>query len=91
MKAIFLEYAKKGAMTKEELALVLNINTETVRRMAKSGKIPRIPRLRFVRFDPMVMIDVFCGAQESTPARSLTIERHKTGAKTKNGGFRKCL
>lgn len=91
MKEIFLEYAKHGAMTKEELASVLKIKPEAVRRLAKAGKIPKIPGLRFVRFDPLTMISVFCGPPKpDSTARSLTIERHKTGAKT-NGGFRKCL
>lgn len=91
MKEIFLEYAKRGAMTKEELAKVLKVTPEAVRRMAKSGKVPRIPHLRLVRFDPLEMIRVFCEPQgPNKKARSLTIERHKTGAKP-NGGFRKCL
>jgi hypothetical protein len=91
VREIFLQYAKHGAMTKEELASVLKIKPEAVRRLAKAGKIPRIEGLRFVRFDPMAMIEAFC--KEPDPkdkARSLTIERHKTSAKS-NGGFRKCL
>lgn len=87
VKEIFLEYAKKGAMTKEDLAEVLKISPDAVRRMAKSGKIPRIPGLRFHRFDPLKMIDVFCAAKALEPG-SLTIKRHKTCAK---GEFRKCL
>lgn len=89
MKEIFLEYAKTGAMTKEELAGVLKIKPEAVRRMAKEGKIPRIPGIRFVRFDPMEMIRLFCEPQGHRQ-RSLTIERHKAAAKP-NGGYRKCL
>lgn len=89
MKEKFLAYAKTGAMTKEQLAEVLNLKPFAVWRMAKDGKIPRIPGLHFYRFDPLAMIDLFCGAQGDKP-RSLTIERHKTGAKT-SGGYRKCL
>lgn len=88
MKEIFLAYAKTGAITKEQLAEVLKLSPETVRRMAKSGKIPRLPKIWELRFDPMQMIDVFC-APKVDPTSSLTIERHKTGAKP--GGFRKCL
>lgn len=90
MKDLFLEYAKRGAMTKEDVAEVLKISPEVVRRMAKEGRLPRIPHLRFVRFDPLELIRVLCEPQGQTKARSLTIERHKTGAKP-NGGFRKCL
>lgn len=89
MREIFQQYAKSGAMTKEQLAGVLKITPEAVRRMAKEGKIPRIPHMRLVRFDPLKMIEVFCEPQKPK-ARSLTIERHKTAAKT-NGGYRKCL
>lgn len=90
MKEIFLEYAKKGAMTKEELAGVLKISPTYVYAMVRSGKIPRIPGLHYYRFDPMAMIDVFCQPQKVERPSSLTIERHKTGAKP-NGGYRKCL
>jgi len=89
MREIFLTYAKRGTMTKEELAKVLNVSAGTVRRMAADGRIERVPGLRFLRFDPLKMIDVFCAAKAES-ARSLTIERHKTGAKP-NGGYRKCL
>lgn len=90
MKEIFLSYAKMGAMTKEQLADVLKIRPDAVARMARSGKIPRIPGLRLLRFDAIAMMDVFCAAQGPAKSRSLTIERHKTRAKP-NGGFRKCL
>lgn len=88
MKEKFLTYAKDGAMTKEQLAGVLQISPESVRRMAKANKIPRISGLRAVRFDPIAMIAVFCEAPKQ--ASSLTIERHKTTAKTMKG-YRKCL
>lgn len=88
MKEIFLEYAKKGAMTKEELAEVLKVKPSHVGTMARSGKIPKLPHTHLIRFDPMAMIDVFCQPQKTTS--SLTIERHKTRART-NGGYRKCL
>jgi lipoate-protein ligase A len=89
MREIFQHYAKAGSMTKEELAKVLKISPEAVRRKAKAGQIPRIPNLREVRFDPSEMIRVFCEPQKPK-ARSLTIEKPKTAAKT-NGGYRKCL
>ena len=92
MREIFLEYAKKGAMTTEELAAVLRIKPQRVQDMARAGKIPRLPHMRLLRFDPMRMIEVFCEPPkaERPEGRSLTIERHKTGAKP-NGGYRKCL
>lgn len=89
MKEIFLEYAKKGSMTTEQLASLLNLEAETVRRKAKRGEIPRIQGIRSVRFDPLKMIDLFCAVQGES-SRSLTIERHKTDVKTV-GGYRQCL
>jgi hypothetical protein len=90
MREIFLKYAKDGAMTKEQLAEVLKIKPSLVGDMARRGEIPRIPHCRLIRFDPLVMIEVFCHPPKAEKARSLTIERHKTNAKT-NGGYRKCL
>jgi hypothetical protein len=90
MKEIFLAYAKNGAMTKEELASVLKVKPDMVRRMAKSGKIPRLPGMYQLRFDPLAMIHVFCAIGPKEPSRSLTIERRKTQAK-QNKEFRKCL
>jgi hypothetical protein len=89
MREIFQKYALTGVMTKEELAKVLNLNPEAVRRMAKAGKIPRVPHIRAVRFDPVEMIALFCEPQKPK-ARSLTTERHKTRGKS-NGGFLECL
>ena len=89
MREIFLEYAKRGSMTTEELAGVLNLKPETVRRKAKRGDIPRIPNCRKVLFDPREMILLFCSVPGEGP-RSLTIERHKTGVST-IGGYRQCL
>ncbi len=100
MKDVFLQYAQKGAMTLEELAQVLQVKPEYVRRNSMPGGfIPRIPGLRQVRFDPMKMIEVFCEAPAARqPAEaqlrpsSLKTEetqRHKTEAKSK--GVRKCL
>lgn len=90
MKEAFLQYAKTGAMTKEELAEVLKLKPAAVWRMARAGKIPRIPGIHLYRFDPTVMISVFCEPPRVPGPRSLTIERHKTDAKP-NGGYRKCL
>lgn len=89
MREIFLDYAKRGAMTKDDLAKVLKIKPETVRRMAAAGKIPRIPHTRLLRFDPMQMIDIFC-ASKAEGLSSLTIKRHKTLEKT-DGGYLECL
>lgn len=90
MKEIFLEYAKHGAMTKEQLAHVLKVKPDMVRRMAKGGKIPRLPGMWQLRFDPVAMIEVFCKVSSESQKRSLTIERRKIGAKPKKE-FRKCL
>ncbi len=88
MREIFLSF--KGAMTKEDLAEVLKVKPDHVRRMAKAGVIPKLPGLRLLRFDPLAMIEVFCRPKAEKATRSLTIERHKTGAKS-NGGLRQCL
>lgn len=93
MKEAFLAFAQRGqAMTKEDLALILRVKPEFVRRnsMPPHGYIPRIPHLRQLRFDPLQMIDVFCQHPKVERPSSLTIERHKTGAKP-IGGYRKCL
>jgi predicted transcriptional regulator len=90
VRELFLEYAKRGAMTKEQVAEILKIKPEMVRRYASMGVLPRIPGLRLVRFDPMALIDVLCKPKVLEQPRSLTIERHKTGAKSK-GGYRSCL
>ena len=89
MKDLFLEFAKAGSMTDEDLASVLKVPVRTVQSMSRRGEIPRIPKIRAHRFDPLKMIDVFCAAPAARPG-SLTIERHKTLAKP-NGGYRKCL
>lgn len=90
MRELFLAYARKGAMTMDEVAAVIRRKPDWLRRKS-AGPNPEYPRLpgRPIRFDPMKMIEVFCDAQKPE-ARSLTIEGHKTGAKP-NGGFRKCL
>jgi hypothetical protein len=72
-------------MTKEDLAEILKVCPESVRRMAAAGKIPRIAHLRLLRFDPNKMIDVFCGAEPE--GRSLTIKGHKTSEEE----FLECL
>ena len=92
MKDLFLEHAKHGAMTTSELAKILRRSEDWVRRNSAGshGLIPRLPG-RPLRFDPIAMIEVFCTPhQKVEKPRSLTIERHKTGAKP-NGGYRKCL
>ena len=93
MKAAFLVFEKRGvAMTAQDLAVILNVKPDYVRRNSKPphGFIPRIPYLRQLRFDPMQMIAVFCQPPKVEGPRSLTIERHKAGAKPSEG-VRKCL
>lgn len=92
MKEIFLEFAKRGTMTADELATVLRRNRSWVINNSRGqyALIPRLPGLP-IRFDPTSLIDVFCKPPEvKEPRSSLTIERHKTGAKP-IGGYRKCL
>lgn len=92
MKEIFLEYAKRGAMTCDELAQVLRRSNDWVRRnsMGHNCLIPRLPG-KPIRFDPIKLIDVFCAQTKVIERpRSLTIERHTTGEKPQ-GGYRKCL
>lgn len=90
MKEIFLEYAKSGAITIDQLAAVLKRKRGWVREHSGPGKlIPRLPGYP-IRFDPVAMIDVFCQPPKVERPSSLTIERHKTIAKP-NGGYRKCL
>lgn len=89
MKEIFLEYAKTGAMTKEQLANVLKVKVSWIGNKVREGIIPIIPGIRVHRFDPMRMIEVFCG--DSKQVRSLTTERRESGGNPKSGGFQKCL
>lgn len=90
MKEKFLEYAKRGAMTRKELAEVLNISERSVGNMVRAGKVPTIPRIREHRFDPMQMIETFCAVEAKKSPRSLTIEKHKTRGRL-NGGYLECL
>ncbi len=91
MKELFLAYAKSGAMTVDEVAAVLRRKPSWVRDNSRPGcsLIPRLPGYP-IRFDPIVLISVFCEAPKADRPGSLTIERHKTGAKP-TGGYRKCL
>ena len=97
LKEQLLEFVKRGtAMTCEELAGVLKISPDSVRRNSKppEGFIPRIPHLRAVRFDPVKMIEVFCESLPDGPLPagngSLTTEKRSFSGNHK-GGFRKCL
>lgn len=87
MRELFLEFSKKGAMTKEDLAQILKISPESVRRLASTGKIPRIKHTRLLRFDPEKMIEVFCAPETG---RSLKTERQKADRNPKKG-FLECL
>lgn len=97
MKQKLLEYVKRGtAMTTDELAECMNFKPDHVRRVSKPpyGKIPRIPHIRAVRFDPSVMLEVFYGTLSDGPPPdsdgSLTTEKRSFSGNLK-GGFRKCL
>lgn len=93
MKDSLLEYKRLGkAMTCKELAELMRVSTDTVRRLSQPpyGTIPRIPGVGVIRFDPSVLIEVLCSPPKAKEPRSLTIERHKTGARP-IGGYRKCL
>lgn len=97
MKQKLLEYVKRGtAMTSQELAECMNFTPDQVRRGSKppNGKIPRIPHIRMVRFDPAVMLEVFCGSLADGPLPdqngSMTTEKRSFSGNQK-GGFRKCL
>jgi hypothetical protein len=92
VKEAFLEFAsKKVTMTTEDLAAILRVSPEYLRKNSKPphGFIPRVPLIRAVRFCPLKMIEVFCQEKAERPS-SLKIERRKTGEKPK-GGYRKCL
>jgi hypothetical protein len=91
MREALLQYAKTGAMTKEQVAELLNLRPEAVRRMSKDGRLPRIPGVKPIRFDPAKLMQVLCPDAPAKPRRSLTIEGHKTDAKRPKGGYRKCL
>ena len=91
MKALFLKFSERGAMTLTELASVLRMKVDFVRRKAQRGEIPRIPGTgRQYRFDPLKMIEVFCEPPKQD--RSLTSEKRESGGNQHSrGGFRKCL
>mgnify|MGYP006196621155 CR=1 FL=1 len=93
MREILLDFIKRGeVMTCEDLARVLKITPDTVRRKAKAGIWPRIPHLWEVRFDPEAMMNILCDSQKAEKPRSLTIERHKRqSVKPLNGGYVQCL
>lgn len=86
MRDAFLKF--EGAMTCEDVAKILRMRPEWVRQQAKAGKLPRIPNMRFVRFDPLALVDVLCPPQ----SRSVTIEnRILKVAPKKQKGVSKCL
>lgn len=88
MKEIFLEYAKKGVMTKQELAGVLGVPCSKIDSLRRQRIIPTVPHLsRPFKFDPLEMIRVFC--DPSKQVRSVTTEKRNSGGKPK-GGFQ-CL
>jgi hypothetical protein len=89
MKEIFLEYAKKGVMTKAELAGVLGVPCSKIDSLRRQRVIPTVPHLsRPFKFDPLEMIRVFC--DPSKQVRSLTTEKRSSGGKPKQEVFNVC-
>ena len=91
MREAFLSF--QGAMTCRDVAKILCVKPDWVRRKAHRGEIPRIPHMRFVRFDPKALADYFSEPQlvRKNTRGSLTIERHKRRSITTNGGYLECL
>jgi hypothetical protein len=80
MKEIFLEYAKKGVMTKRELAEILRVCPNKIDALRRRGVIRAVQALgRPYVFDPI---------DTSKQIRSLTSEKRNIGGNTKSGGFR---
>lgn len=86
MRDEFIKFQLIGtAMTKEDLARILNVKPAWVQRHAKAGLIPRIPHMRLLRFDPSKMMEVFCDG------RSLTIKEPSSASSHRKGVLRACL
>jgi hypothetical protein len=87
MKEIFLEYAKKGVMTKIELAEVLRVRPSKIDALRRKDVIRAVQSLgRPYRFDPMDVYERLFDT--SKQIRSLTSEKRNFGGNTKLGGFR---
>jgi hypothetical protein len=87
MKEIFLEYAKKGVMTKHELAEVLRVRPSKIDALRRKDVIRPIQGLgRPYVFDPMDVYERLFDT--SKQIRSLTSEKRNFGGNTKLGGFR---
>jgi hypothetical protein len=89
MKEKLLEYAKRGCMTKAEVAAVLNCPVSYIGGLVRRKVIQPIPHVRPHKFDPQHLIDVLCA--EPKQLRSLTSEKRKPSGNLPKGGFRKCL
>ena len=93
VKETFKKFIDCGsAMTKEELATILKVSPDYVRRNSQppDGFIPRIPYLRQLRFDPEQMLRVFCEPKSTERPSSLTTEERNIQRKSK-GRFSRCL
>jgi hypothetical protein len=89
MKEIFLEYAKKGVMTKAELAWVLRCRPSHIDTLRRRGIIHAILELgRPYKFDPM---DVYARLFEPKRTHGSVTTEKRNGGNPKSGGFRKCL
>lgn len=87
MKDIFLEYAKKGVMTKHELAEVLRVRPSKIDALRRRGIIFAISGLgKPYRFDPMDVYERLSGT--SKQIRSFSTEKRRNGGNSKSGGFR---
>jgi hypothetical protein len=87
MKEIFLEYAKKGVMTKRELAEILRVCPNKIDALRRRGVIRAVQALgRPYVFDPIDTYERLFDT--SKQIRSLTSEKRNIGGNTKSGGFR---
>lgn len=88
MRAAFQRFIDAGqAMTLADVAFVLKMKVDFVRREARAQRIPRIPGTgRLYRFDPSKLMDLYCDPPKQD--RSLTTEKRKSGGNPSKGGFR---
>lgn len=89
MREIFLEYAKVGAMTKEDICKVMKFEMHYVGGLVRKGILKPANHCKPQKFDPMQVYEALFG--DPKQARSLTTEKRKSGGNPKTGGFRKCL
>ena len=63
MRELLLSFNR--AITPKDLAPIVNLSPETIRRKAKQGLIRRVSGTGKVEFDPMVVADYFFPVQSS--------------------------